>query len=38
MKAFYAKAAEATAFTQQSGPADNIVDFLEVIFTDFEQF
>merc|ERR1712003_180912 len=51
----YAKAAEATAFTQQSGPADdapetfdkpykgmggdggNIVDFLEVILTDFER-
>merc|ERR1711862_405534 len=52
---FYAKAAEATAFTQQRGPADdapetfdkpyqgmggeggNIVDFLEVILTDFER-
>merc|ERR1719291_619870 len=55
MKDFYAKAAEATAFTQQSGPAEdapetfdrpykgmggdggNIVDFLEVILTDFER-
>merc|ERR1719162_2587850 len=55
MKDFYAKAAEATAFAQQTGPADdapetfdkpyqgmgsgggNIVDFLEVILTDFER-